>query len=416
MKTFHLCQVTACKPRKVDLRRIYLYMQSNGLSYSKNYSKADLLVISTCANTQEHEKISLRAIRFYRRKNKKARLIVTGCLPKINPDTLAGLNVEAMGVKELENLDKIIKGPVNFSSIRGVLPDKDFSAARPLFFVQSLATEFQRFQNSIGSKQTLMQLASILNIYGLKDLVRSSWNKYNYPTREKNTYLLEIASGCLGNCSHCAIKRAIGTTKSRPVKEILEEFNEALRQGYKRVHLVADDGGSYGKDIQTDFIDLLESLSKVKGDCRLSWTMNPYWLGKYHKGLLHVILRNPERFSGFQIPIESGSDRLVTLMNRNYTIADAEKKILQIKKLAPHLKIDTVFIVGYPTETEKDFKATLDLLRRLSFGTVVIHAYSDRPGTRASKFEGRVDKATIFKRVQQLEQAQKAIGEAIVCY
>ena len=211
------------------------------------------------------------------------------------------------------------------------------------------------------------------------------------------TYYIRIAWGCTGNCSYCVIKKAIGPIKSKPLEECLREFNEGLKQGYKRFLLTADETGSYGIDINTNLIELLDRITTVSGEYSIILrALRPGWAIKYEEELIEILKRN--KIKRFEIPIQSGSDRILKLMHR---FSDSDKirdAILKFKKASDGLIVYTHMIIGFPSETWEDFEKSFSLIKEADIDAGLIFPFSCRKGSEAENIEPKISKKEILRR------------------
>jgi MiaB/RimO family radical SAM methylthiotransferase len=212
-----------------------------------------------------------------------------------------------------------------------------------------------------------------------------------------------LGEGCLGNCSYCAIKTAKGKLSSVPIEKVLETFKKGLADGHKRFILTADDTGAYGQDLGTDLPTLIGKVLEIEGDYKLNiYHLEPNWFIKYFDYLKKVF--NTSKIDVIFSPIQSGSDRILKAMRRPYKVKDYIRCIRELRNELPELKIWNQFIVGFPGETEEDFKGSLNVLDQVSFNIVQAFEYSDRPGTAASKMDNHVPEAVIKKRMKRISR------------
>jgi MiaB/RimO family radical SAM methylthiotransferase len=227
----------------------------------------------------------------------------------------------------------------------------------------------------------------------------------------EQTFILEIAKGCLGDCSYCAIKLAMPKYKSFSEKTIVDTFKEGLKKNYRDFAVIAGDIGCYGMDINSNIAKLLSRLVAVKGNYRLLLIdLNARWFVEYYDELLAVIMKNSSKISNIIIPIQSGSDRILKLMNRRYEISEVKKCLLDLKKKVPNLQVETHIMVGFPGETEEDFQRSLDLVREIPFLRIETYPFEERPNTAAFDMAGKVSQEIIKKRVKKLKAEVKAAG------
>ncbi len=198
--------------------------------------------------------------------------------------------------------------------------------------------------------------------------------------------VITIAQGCVGKCTYCIVKQARGELKSEKPEKICEAVKNAVESGANEIRITSQDSSAYGwgsTDIKLP--ELLEQITSVEGDFRIRvGMMNPYTLMPILDELLEAF--NSEKiFKFFHLPVQSGSDRVLKDMRRNYKVADFVEIIASIRGQFRHSTISTDFIIGFPTETEADFFASLNLMEEIKPEKVNITRFSSRPGTEASK-------------------------------
>lgn len=379
-KIFHLC-TEGCPRRGIDSQKIYNYLEANGWSFREDYQEANLIVISTCAFVKNREDRSLRAIDFYRKNSRDhSKIVVAGCLSKINPDTVAQYDdMDFLSPRELDKLDKIIDAEIKFEEI----PDPNHIFSFPF--------------SPVLSKKT-----------GIKKQRLNTRLDSDY--KKESRFTVRLARGCLGNCSYCAIKFAAGRLDSKPLPKIIEEFKKGLHQGYHFFTFVAGDTGCYGIDIDTTIVDLLSEIFRIDGTYRIILKeFNAQWLIKYHRRLESLLKDNEEKVDYIIIPVQSASDKILQSMKRPYEIEKVKACLRSIVEKIPELKITTHIMAGFPGETEEDFQKSIDFIEEFKFPFVDIYGYEDRPGTSASRLKGKVPQDVIDQRVKKLRTAQEKI-------
>lgn len=347
-----LAAIGTCCPAQVDSDLIRTYLAKNGWKVSKKIAEADLIIINTCAFIKQKEDESLEAVRkIQEEEGSHAEIIVAGCLPAINKaklrDVFKGITIGANSMREF---DKVLNAQVKIKDIKYL--------DQPRFLVKNGARE-----------------------YGLR-----------------------IGWGCSGKCSYCAVRFVFGKPRSRPLAEILREFGEAFNNGHRDFLLVANDAGSYGEDHKFSLVGLLAGLSREKRGCRFALShLNPDKL-KESMVFIKKLVRSGKVFR-INIPVESGSDRIIRLMNRHYTVDDFKSCVEELRDCNPGFEIMTDIMVGFPSETEGDFSDTLRLVEWLGRKTVHFQAliYSSRPNTEACKLPGQIDQRTKEIRFQRLK-------------
>jgi len=193
--------------------------------------------------------------------------------------------------------------------------------------------------------------------------------------------IVQIASGCTGKCSYCITRKARGPLISYPEEEILDQVQAFFDAGTAEVQMTAQDVSAWGKDCGRSLSELLESVGKLRGRGRVRvGMMNPFTV-KDQLDLILESFRSPVFFRFIHIPVQSGSDKILTSMKRGYTLADFEKIVAGFRSRYPGISLSTDVIVGYPGETLGDFQDTCNLIERIRPNKVNITRYSHRPHT-----------------------------------
>ena len=221
--------------------------------------------------------------------------------------------------------------------------------------------------------------------------------------------IVQISSGCLGNCSYCATKFAKGGLLSFDYKYIVERIKNS---NAKEFWLTAQDLSSYGMDKRNgmNLARLVKEILKLNKDFRLRLgMMNPHDLYSYMDEFLDVV-KDGRVFKFFHIPIQSGSDRVLKDMNRKGNVKEFKEIVRRIRERYPESVVGTDIIVGYPTETEGDFKESIKLIKDVELDWVNVSKYSYRKGTKASKLK-QLDSGTVKKRSIEMSKIVREIEE-----
>lgn len=379
MKTYYLASA-GCPRRAVDSQKIADYLETNNLEYTQDVKQADLIIVSTCAALKSREDLSKTAVTWYQeQKRQDAKIVVAGCLGKINPDVKKEFDeVAFISPREIDALDDLIAAKIRFKDI----PDPNRIGSFPLF----------------PDKPERQAKGERLN------------KRLDLAYEKKDLFTLRIATGCLGNCSYCAVKFAVGQLESKPLETIVNEFKSGLDQGFQHFVLIAGDVGCYGVDIGISVVELLQALFAVEGSYKIIIKeFNAQWVVKYFEEMLKIFRQNYEKIDYIVVPVQSASNRMLRLMKRPYTIEDVKKYLNIIKEKVPGLQISTHIMVGFPGETEEDFKESVDFIKEYGFPFVDIYAYDDRPNTAASRMAGKVPQKLIERRVVAVKKVQKQI-------
>ena len=240
----------------------------------------------------------------------------------------------------------------------------------------------------------------------------SSLEKINLPRIRINPIIsiIEIASGCMSECSFCQTKLAKGRLRSYRIGEILRQMRSDIADGCKEIWLSSTDNGCYGKDIGSDLVHLLRSCCLIEGDYKIRvGMMNPMYLPCMLKEMIEVFSANDKIFKFLHIPVQSGSDRILRKMKRGHTVKTYRNIVRAFRKAFPEITIATDVIIGFPTETNEDFLKTIDLLKETEPDIVNSSKYSSRSGTEACKLK-QVDSHIVKQRSEQIHKLIKEIG------
>ncbi len=375
--------VRSCPRRSLDATKLYRYFIQNGLKPAGNINTADLIVVYTCGGFKKAEENSILSIEASLKKN--AEVIITGCLPKIDPSTMSSYqSARIINVENLDQLDPLINAKFSYKT----MPNQPV-----VFGVHDLlnGSFLNRLKQNFKFSREFLKLGSQFverKIFGLP--FESSFTK---------SYKLEIARGCLSNCSYCAIKIAMEKFHSFPEEQIIESFQSGLKAGYSSFEAIAGDIGCYGLDIKTNLPNLLEKLFSIEGNYKFNLIdLNPRWLKDYYVDLFRVLKANTSKVSKIIMPIQSGSNRILKLMNRGYMIDEVKKYLLDLHENFPSIELETHIMVGFPGEDSEDFQKSVALVKESRFAKIQIYKYEDRPGTASSEMPEKVLDPTIRKR------------------
>ena len=232
---------------------------------------------------------------------------------------------------------------------------------------------------------------------------------------------INITYGCNNFCSYCIVPYVRGRERSRRSADIIKEAQGLIAQGYKELTLLGQNVNSYANGTDDlSFPELLKRIAGIEGKFRLRFmTSHPK---DFSEELARVIAENPKICRAVHLPVQSGSDSVLKAMNRKYTAADYIKKIEILKKYVPDCAVTTDLIVGFPNESEEDFKATLSLVKQVGFASAFTFVYSKREGTVAAKMDGQIPEEVSKRRIMELielvnaqtrEQTSHYVGKTV---
>ena len=416
-----------CPRSEAEVSLLSAYFLANGFELSDKIVDADLVLVATCGFDACAEHTSFKLIHSALEKTRQgSQVVVIGCLPGINRERLIetfGNRVVLMPPYSMDGLDDIANCGVSFSSFT-----KDHVDSKCF-----VTTDIQKRQHNrtdpTGRHVSLSTNPAHRDAFGVFDRLKAgfplsevTFDKFlsrvcrlpQIPyARQKQVYIpgLLLARGCLGECSYCAIRFAAGPLKSIPIDSILRQFSAFLDGGHKEISMIAADVGAYGQDIGTNIVELLNALFSTNQAFRLIIRdFSPRWLVKYASELINLFSNNIDKIDHIILPIQSGSERIVSLMKRGYKVADVKDILCTINRTVPALSIGTHVLIGFPGETSKDFRDTVDFLQVYRFRHIKVFNYSDRPHTASSRFPGKVP--GMIKRLRLLVLLWKFFGVA----
>ncbi len=361
-----------CRSNAFDTELMANYFKCKGYELVNDQEKADIYIINTCTVTSEADRSSRQAIHRAKRKNPKALVVATGCYAQVNPQALSSMQDVDMVVGN-SHKHRIVELVEEF------LQDKGKN-----IFVDNIF------------RQSRLESFDLITFF------------------EKARPFIKVQEGCNRFCTFCVIPYARGKVRSVPPEKVIKEVELLAQKGFQEVVLTGTQLTQYGWDMGTSLYELLRGLIEVKGIelIRLS-SMHP---SEIDGELLELITSEEKIAPHFHISLQSGSDRILQLMEREYTVSDYVRIVDKIISKRPISAIGTDIIVGFPTETEEDFEQTYKLLEELPIAYMHIFPYSDRPFTKASKMEGkttpkyREGKVTTLRRldIQKREAFWKA--------
>ncbi len=232
-----------------------------------------------------------------------------------------------------------------------------------------------------------------------------------YKRRSSVTAMVTITEGCSNFCSYCIVPYARGPLRSRPPAKVLAEVERLMEAGYREVLLLGQNVDSYGRDLPGygDFAELLTRVAQI-GIPRIRFTsshprdMTPR--------VIETIARHENICNHIHLACQSGSDRILREMNRGYTREEFLSIIKGARKAVKGINITTDLIVGYPKESEVDFRDTVELIEEARFGSIFVAKYSPRPGTRSASFPDDIPKEVKDERLQEVLSHQRRIALA----
>ncbi len=361
-----------CKQNENDGERIKGILHSAGFSFSETPENADIIVYNTCAVRENAElKVFgiLGEVKHFKEKNPDLTVVLCGCM-----------------ASEEHIIEKIKKTYKQVDIVFGTSAINEFPR------ILSDYIENGKFICDKNEYQNYFSEAS--------DIVRSSDFTAGVP----------VMYGCNNFCTYCIVPYVRGREQSRPSSDILYEIKSLVSKGYKEIMLLGQNVNSYGEGLSEDidFPRLLHKINEIEGDFRIRFmSSHPK---NATKELIDAIISCDKICKHFHLPVQSGSDTILSAMNRNYTAENYLKVVDYARNKIPDFSFSTDIIVGFPNESEEDFEKTLDLMKKVRFDSVFSFIYSKRSGTKAALIEDKLTDKEKSERMTRLLSLQREIS------
>ena len=357
-----------CSASFADSEMISGLIVNGGHTLAKDSSESDLNIVVTCSVKDSTANKMMHRIKSLKSKP----LVVAGCLPKAEKSTVEKITGKAS-----------LLGP-----------------------------------NSLG--KTLQVIDSTLRGIRQVALEDSDLSKVGLPKVRLNPVvgIVEIASGCMSECTFCQTKLSKGDLTSYRIGDIVRQVETEISEGCKEIWLTSTDNGCYGFDINTDLPTLVKAVSEIPQDFMIRvGMMNPMYMPRIKEELIKSY-DSDKVYKFLHIPVQSGSDKVLNDMKRGHTVQTVREVIKKAKERFADFTISTDVIVGFPSETKKDFEKTVELINEIRPDMVNLSKYSARPGTEAAEWdqieasEVKNRSKVIFDLINKisLENNQKWIG------
>ena len=364
-----------CQQNEADSERIRGMLVQSGYAIVQEAEKADVVVMNTCAIREHAEQRvfgNLGALTHTKRRHSAQKIFLCGCM--------AGQETVVNRIKN------------SYHHVDGV-----FSTHHLWQFPEIL------YRVLTGKKRVFFtqdEPGSIAEgLPQLRDQTLKAW--------------VSIMYGCNNFCTYCIVPYVRGRERSRKMEDILAECREVIANGAKEITLLGQNVNSYGKDLaeKVDFADLLAEIAKIPGEFLIRFmTSHPR---DASKKLFDTMAAEPKIAKQLHLPFQSGSSRILKAMNRHYDREHYLELVNYAKSVMPDLVLTSDVIVGFPGETEEDFKETLSLISEVHYDSLFTFIFSPRPGTPAASMEDPTPKEEKNRRFDELCALQNSISENI---
>ncbi|KAI3431879.1 uncharacterized protein J3R85_007746 [Psidium guajava] len=349
-----------CSHNQSDSEYMAGQLSAFGYCLSENPEEADLWLINTC--TVKSPSQSAMETLITKCKSAKRPLVVAGCVPQGSRDLKELEGVSIVGVQQIDRVVEVVEETLKGHEVRLLhrkrLPTLDLPKVRKNKFIE----------------------------------------------------ILPINVGCLGACTYCKTKHARGHLGSYMIDSLVGRIKTVIADGVREIWLSSEDTGAYGRDIGVNLPTLLKAIVTVlppdeRTMLRVGMTNPPFILE--HLKEIAEVLRHPCVYSFLHVPVQSGSDAVLTAMNREYTVSEFRTVVDTLIELVPGMQIATDIICGFPGETDKDFSETIGLVKEYKFPQVHISQFYPRPGTPAARMK-KVPSPVVKQRSRELTSVFEA--------
>ncbi|MDD2724588.1 MAG: tRNA (N(6)-L-threonylcarbamoyladenosine(37)-C(2))-methylthiotransferase MtaB [Methylovulum sp.] len=348
-----------CRLNEAELETWAQAFQKSGHQITRLAEAANLVVINSCAVTQDAARKSRNLIRRVHRDNPQAKLVVSGCYATLNPDEAASL----MGV------DLVVGNQDKNQLVEKVLAE--------------LTMETMPTMSTEPGETSLF-------------------------TRGRQRAFVKVQDGCRYRCTFCIVTVARGEESSRTVQAVVDEINALHAQGITEVILTGVHLGGYGSDLGINLVDLIHAILEQTSIPRLRLGSLEPW--EFTDGFF-ALFQNPRVMPHLHLPLQSGSDSVLRRMARRCKTEEFAAIAGQLRSQIPHFNITTDIIVGFPGETEQEWQDSVAFIKRIGFGHIHIFTYSKREGTKAASLPNQISNEIKKQRSLQLHGLAKDLRQ-----
>ena len=341
-----------CKVNIYESELVTNILKNNNYTVVDFEDKADIYIINTCSVTNESDKKSRKMINRAKKNNPAAIIIVMGCYSQVNA----------------EDIDVDI-----------VLGNKDKS---------KIVEIIEEYIKTKQKKKIIYDLTKV-------DFEKMEITNFDSHTRA----FVKIQDGCNAFCSYCIIPYVRGRVRSKDPEDVIKEVTTLVEKGYKEIVLTGIHTGRYGTDINTTLEELLNKLVNIPNIYRIR--LSSIEINEITPGIKELLKENKVMAKHLHIPLQSGSNKILKLMNRRYNKEEFLSMVDNLRDI-PDISLTTDLIVGFPNEGEEEFNDTIDTLKKIGFIKIHTFPYSKRKGTPAAIMDNQVFPEEKKKRVHRI--------------
>lgn len=330
-------ETLGCKVNSYESEYIKEQMINNNYVESSE-EEADVIIINTCTVTNQADSKSRKMVRHARKVNRDAILVIVGCMVEYHSGDLSDIDADI------------------------IIGNKDKSKIVPLI---------NDYRNN---------MTSIVKMYDLRNVDFEDMSISNFEGHTRG--FVKIQDGCNNYCSYCVIPFTRGNIRSKDINVAFDEVKCLVDSGYQEIVLTGIHTGSYGAGLDYNLTTLIKRISTIDKLKRIR--ISSIEITELDDEFMEELKVNEKIVSHFHVPIQSGSDHILKLMNRKYNIEEYKKKIEQLRSIRKDANITTDLVVGFPNETDEDFAITLENLKSIGFSKIHTFPFSKREGTKAA--------------------------------
>jgi len=403
MATFHLLNF-GCRASQADGAALKRQLLEAGLEEVASAAESQVAVLNTCTVTATADAEVRQVIRRIRRANPHCRILVTGCYAQRAPQEIARLPGVAWVV-----------GNSHRHVIAGLLTARQESGVRSQESEEQGQEPGAQIEEGVPTSALLHPAAdhtgpgeSGVTAEGLPQLlVGEIGEDFHFAPAfpdDCTRPTLKIQDGCNARCAFCVIPRVRGRSRSLAPEKVIEQIHDLARSGYQEIVLSGINLGSYGKDLDRR-LSLRGLLGRILAETSIARVrLSSIEVMDVSPELIRLVAREPRLAEHFHIPLQSGCDRILRLMNRRYWAAQYADCLRAIHEQIPHCGIGADVMVGFPGETAEDHRASLRFIASLPFTYLHVFPYSARPGTPAAARPGQLNGRVIRERGQEIRR------------
>ncbi|OWT33786.1 threonylcarbamoyladenosine tRNA methylthiotransferase [Methanobrevibacter sp. 87.7] len=331
-----------CIYNKADSQIMAGVLAKNNMELVDNVEDADVIIVNTCYVKLPTESKVTNRIQKLQKTYPDKKVIVSGCMVEIDPEKIDKITEEGtswIGPHQLDKTAEVVKAAYNGKTLR---------------------------EDGLSKKSKV----------GVKKF-----------SEDKKVHIIQICEGCMGKCTFCCTRLARGPLHSYPIEDIKNEAKEAIENGCVEIELTAQDTAAFGHDTHEKLSTLIREVASLDGNFRIRiGMMHPKNIFDDVDGIIEAF-KLPKVYKFMHLPVQTGSDKVLKEMNRRHTIGEYKDFVSKVREAIPEITIATDIIVGYPTETDKDFNETIKLLHELKPSIVHLSKYQHRKGALSSSLK-----------------------------